>query len=512
MERYPGFEVLSSLGRGATSEVFKARRSASGEMLALKVFLPVVMDDPECQSRLAEEVEILRTLRHANVVALYGQQSSADFSALELELVEGANLRAWLPAYEMPLLEPRVWLLAQIARGLGAAHELGILHRDLKPENILVSFAGHVKITDFGLARSITRVTMTRVGLLVGSLGYMAPEVVDGGKADPRSDIFSFGAIAYEVLSGAPAFVADVPQAMIRALSEGRYRPLRDACPLLAPELAKVIDACLERDPSRRPESIWTIEAALMNYLLKSGLSPYCQNLLATAHGQETRDAALRHALQIKHRTLKSRVGVLVEELKKHPTLQARQSLLFSAREMKTLFPEEPLAVESLVGLTRARWRRPVFSGQRAKAFAAAVALAVMIGCLPFAARLMRQGQMQSNGIVVAQTLSQEVPSVAPPQFPVAPTAPQVSVASLPSAPVVGAAERPDHGRIRFEIDADVEAFVNGKKVPREQINGFETLAGTQRIRLEKRGFLPIQNVVEVKPGETAVVKAGGGV
>src|SRR3569623_1620684 len=157
----------------------------------------------------------------------------------------------------MDLLEPKYWILAQIARGLGAAHELGILYRDLKLENILVSDAGQAKVTDYGLARSISRATLTRLGLLIGSLGYMAPEVINQDRPTIQSDIFSFGVVAYELLSGASPFHTETPQSLVRSISEGAITPIAQRVPHLPRENAELISACLSVDPIIRPANIW---------------------------------------------------------------------------------------------------------------------------------------------------------------------------------------------------------------------------------------------------------------
>ena len=198
------FEIIQSLGSGATAEVFKARNKETDSFVALKSFLNFVCQDTESLKRLRDEVQILKTFDHPNVVKMYGEHMLDSQLCLELELVEGHHLRDWMSMTRNPLIEVDLWILVQVARGLGAVHERGIIHRDLKPENILISHEGDVKLSDFGLAKELNRLTMTRLGLLVGSLGYMAPEVTEGEKSCIKSDLFSFGAIAYELLSGQP--------------------------------------------------------------------------------------------------------------------------------------------------------------------------------------------------------------------------------------------------------------------------------------------------------------------
>jgi len=219
------FKILESIGVGATSEVFKAKNLTNNKFVALKVFPAFISRDEDAVKRLNREAEILKHLNHQNIVQLYSYTLEQDKFFLELEFVEGGHLKKWIASYNIKLLEPRLWILVQIARGIGNAHEKGILHRDLKPENIIVSNKGVVKVADFGLAKSVSQITMSRVGSIIGSLGYMAPEVIEGEKSDIQADIFSFGAIAYEMLANKAPFEAETPQGVIRNIAEQKLFP-----------------------------------------------------------------------------------------------------------------------------------------------------------------------------------------------------------------------------------------------------------------------------------------------
>ena len=141
MPLFAGFVIDRLLGIGATAEVFSARNLSAGRDVALKIFSPIVSRDSELVERLRSEAEILGRLRHPNVVSTFGIQNRDGAFAIELELVDGVDLRRWVEKSQsqIPFAEPAMWILVQIARGLGAAHEIGALHRDLKPENILIS-------------------------------------------------------------------------------------------------------------------------------------------------------------------------------------------------------------------------------------------------------------------------------------------------------------------------------------------------------------------------------------
>ncbi|MGZ3723446.1 MAG: serine/threonine protein kinase [Bdellovibrionales bacterium] len=329
------YSILKSIGAGATSEVFKALNPRTDTIVALKLFHPVLMQDPELIERLRTEVEVLKTLRHPNVVGLQGEYYENGKYWLEIDFVDGGDLRKWLREYSQPLLEPKLFALVQIARGLGHAHEQAIIHRDLKPENILVSADGQVRITDFGLARSLERITVTRLGLLVGSLGYMAPEVINGGKATIQSDLFAFGVIAYEALTGKAPFQGESPQTLIRSICEGNYRPLREVAGRIPPQTADLIDRCLQVSPAARPNSIWEVEAEILNHLHSTGTLSICKALM------DVKSTSLPEALRRKYQSISERAAGIIS--KDELTAESKREILFLASELKELFPGDPL-------------------------------------------------------------------------------------------------------------------------------------------------------------------------
>ena len=211
------YEIVSPLGVGGMGEVYRARDSRLGREVAIKVLPGSFSQDPERLRRFEQEARAASALNHPNILAIYdvGMHDAAPY--LVTELLEGATLRDRLSSGVLP---PRkgVECAVQIAQGLAAAHDKGIVHRDLKPDNVFICRDGRVKILDFGLAKLIAPesgdATVTHLGLenqteagvVMGTAGYMAPEQVRGEKADPRSDIFSFGAVLYEMLSGQRAW------------------------------------------------------------------------------------------------------------------------------------------------------------------------------------------------------------------------------------------------------------------------------------------------------------------
>src|SRR5271163_1056283 len=211
------YEIQCPLGAGGMGEVYRARDTRLGRDVALKIIPESFANEPDRLRRFEQEARAVAALNHPNILAIHdvGQHDGSPF--LVSELLDGANLRAVLDGGALP---PRKTIEygVQIAQGLAAAHEKGIVHRDLKPENIYVTKDGRIKILDFGLAKLAQQsgsddVTLTSpntaVGVVMGTASYMAPEQVRGEGADARTDIFSFGTVLYEMLSGLRAFRRD---------------------------------------------------------------------------------------------------------------------------------------------------------------------------------------------------------------------------------------------------------------------------------------------------------------
>src|ERR1700684_1170357 len=212
-------EIHSPLGAGGMGEVYRAHDTRLNREVAVKVLPESVSSDPERLRRFEQEARAAAALNHPNILAVYQMATHEGVSYMVTELLEGETLRERLRRGAIPLRNA-IDYGVQIARGLAAAHEKGIVHRDLKPENLFLTRDGRVKILDFGLAKLTqadpgTRTSLptathgTEAGVVMGTAGYMSPEQVRGMALDPRSDIFSFGAILYEMLYGKRAFHGD---------------------------------------------------------------------------------------------------------------------------------------------------------------------------------------------------------------------------------------------------------------------------------------------------------------
>ena len=267
--RVGAYEIVAKLGEGGMGEVYRARDVRLNRDVALKTLPVLLADDPDRLQRFKREAHVLASLNHANIAAIYGLEDCAGTTALVLELVEGPTLADRIAQGPMPMDE--AWPIArQIAEALEAAHEQGIIHRDLKPANIKVRPDGTVKVLDFGLAKAlqptamsgsvamsptITSPAMTQMGIILGTAAYMSPEQAKARAVDKRSDIWAFGAVFYEMLSGTRAFSGDdIPDVLASVLRQDiDWNALPPSVP--AP-VRRLIARCLERDEKRRLRDI----------------------------------------------------------------------------------------------------------------------------------------------------------------------------------------------------------------------------------------------------------------
>jgi formylglycine-generating enzyme required for sulfatase activity/dienelactone hydrolase len=255
-------------------EVFRARDTRLGRDVAVKVLPDDISTDPRALARFESEARAVAALSHPNILALYdvGKVNGVHFAVTEL--LEGVTLRDRLEAGPIPETQA-VDYAFQIAKGLSAAHEKGIVHRDLKPENLFVMKDGHLKILDFGLARQIalsadaddtkspTLARPTEPGVILGTISYMSPEQVRGLPVDHRSDIFSFGTILYELLSGKKAFSKHTASDTMAAIIRDEPPDLSKSGRNISPALVRIVRHCLEKDHDNRFQSATEIHAEL---------------------------------------------------------------------------------------------------------------------------------------------------------------------------------------------------------------------------------------------------------
>ncbi len=270
------YEILSPLGAGGMGEVFRARDTKLNRDVAIKVLPSAFAQDSERVARLRREAQLLASLNHPNIAAIHGLEESEGVVALALELVEGEDLAERLTRGAIPVDEA-VAIAKQIAEGLEAAHEKGIVHRDLKTSNLKLTKDGTIKILDFGLAKayggeaqaaselsqSPTRSRqMTEAGVIFGTAAYMSPEQARGGTVDKRADIWAFGVVLFEMLTGKRLFtgetVSDTLAAVLR--QEIDWKALPASTPL---GLRHLLERCLNRDAKKRLRDIGEARIAL---------------------------------------------------------------------------------------------------------------------------------------------------------------------------------------------------------------------------------------------------------
>ena len=264
-DRLGPYEITAALGAGGMGEVYRARDTRLNRGVAVKVLPPSFAGDSERTRRFAFEARAASALNHPNILSVFDIGTHEGRPYLVFELLEGQTLRAWLDRERLPLARA-VDFARQIAAGLAAVHRQGMTHRDIKPENLFVTADGRVKILDFGLARRAASeavtvagtsglTPLTGAGELLGTPGYMSPEQVRGGPTDAQSDIFSFGAVLYEMVGGVRAFKGDSAVQTMHAILEEDPPALPAPALRALPELEWIVGRCLEKEPEARFQS-----------------------------------------------------------------------------------------------------------------------------------------------------------------------------------------------------------------------------------------------------------------
>ena len=257
------YTIVSKIGEGGMGEVYRARDAKLGRDVAIKVLPAALSENADRLNRFEQEAQAAGALNHPNILSIYHIGTHEGAPYIVSELLEGETLRERMASGALPQRKATDYAL-QIAKGLAAAHEKGIVHRDIKPDNVFITDDGRVKILDFGLAKLTaidgaqaqtdvpTRKVNTDPGTVMGTMGYMSPEQLKGQPADHRSDIFSFGAILYEMLSGKRAFRGDSMAETMSAILREDPPDLSETNKTVSPALERVVRHCLEKNPAER--------------------------------------------------------------------------------------------------------------------------------------------------------------------------------------------------------------------------------------------------------------------
>ncbi|MDQ6666426.1 MAG: serine/threonine-protein kinase, partial [Acidobacteriota bacterium] len=287
------YRIVEKLGDGGMGVVWKARDTRLNRFVALK-FLPAAMTgDPERKRRFAQEARAASALNHPNIVTIYeiDQVDGADF--ISMEFVPGKALDQLIPRKGLRLNDALQYAI-QAADALAAAHAAGIVHRDLKPANIMAGGNGGVKVLDFGLAKLTEQLgasefartetlarPQTKEGVIAGTISYMSPEQAEGKKVDARTDIFSFGAVLYEMITGRRAFAGDSMASVLSAVLRDQPKPAAEIAHDVPRELDRIVTRCLQKDPNRRYQHAGDLKIDLQHVTEEpaAGGSPVAQSM-----------------------------------------------------------------------------------------------------------------------------------------------------------------------------------------------------------------------------------------
>ena len=268
------YRIVSKIGAGGMGEVYRARDTRLDREVAIKLLSSEVSKDADRLMRFEQEARATSALNHPNILTVHDIGEHEGTPYIVSELLDGEELRHLLDQGSIPVRKV-VDYAQQIVSGLTAAHEKGVIHRDLKPENLFITKSDRVKILDFGLAKlrattveasgteDATRRAITNPGVVMGTVGYMSPEQVRGQLTDHRSDIFSFGAILHEMISGRRAFRRDNMAETMSAILKEEPEDLTESNPNISPSLERIVRRCLEKKAERRFQSTSDLGFAL---------------------------------------------------------------------------------------------------------------------------------------------------------------------------------------------------------------------------------------------------------
>ena len=256
------YKILERLGEGGMGVVYKAHNEKLGRNAALKFLTPGLSTNDVAKARFAIEAKAASALDHPNICAIYDiDQTESGQIYIAMAYYDGESLKAKVARGPLPLDEALDYAV-QMAEGLSKAHSEGIVHRDVKPANVMVTTEGVVKLVDFGVAK-MGDAALTQAGTTVGTMAYMSPEQLQGGESDHRGDIWAFGCVMHEMLSGERPFVGAYPQAVAYAIINGDRTPLTESHPHIPEALERIVSKCLDRDLTKRYDSTAAVFADL---------------------------------------------------------------------------------------------------------------------------------------------------------------------------------------------------------------------------------------------------------
>jgi hypothetical protein len=368
------YQILARLGVGGMGEVYKARDTRLNRFVAMKVLPAAMSADPERRRRFVQEAQAASALNHPNIITIYDIVDDGDAQFMVVEYLAGKTLFELIPKEGLPVPQA-VLYAAQVAEALNAAHAAGIIHRDLKPSNVMVTNGGLVKLLDFGLAKHFvaeagdynqTATTLdaplTVEGAVMGTVNYMSPEQAEGRRVDARSDIFSFGTVLYEMLTGQHAFEGASTVSTLTAVLRDDVRPIAELRPNMPSDLERIVDTCLKKDPAQRYQSMLEIlvDLAPLKHQADSGVL-YDVPTMVTQRGIGAPPAAARRSRTLaigvaSFLLLVAAIGGGYWWVTRHVSAPPAAQVVAS--------PDTPLTNDSILEMTQAKVSPDVIIGQ----------------------------------------------------------------------------------------------------------------------------------------------------
>jgi eukaryotic-like serine/threonine-protein kinase len=478
------YEILGVLGRGGMGMVYRAHDRRLDEIVAIKVLRPDFAGDPKMAERFRSEIKLARKVRHKNVCTIHDYGEDRGLLYISMELIEGVDLKHKLKADGAVPTEEAYAIAVQIAQGLQAVHDAGIVHRDLKTPNIMLDASGTARLMDFGIAKRVGEGTATATGQIVGTPEYMSPEQAQGHKVDYRSDLYALGVVIYEIFTGHVPFRGDTPiSTILKHLNDPPHLEIA----ALSPALRLVLKRCLAKDPVQRYASAADIADAL----------------------RQARSPSLRQQ-PVSTDVLQAPTRVL--SAAPSPRGPARPMLLMGL-VAGLLALAIALAIALGFQLMGGGAVAPSPSAGPREALASPVARALPSAALPSAEPSLAPASPLASPpsrspVPVPSPVPSPRPSLRPQMAAAATQRPPVAAAAVPAAPVttVPATAPPEPGQLQIAVKPWGEVSVDGRVVGTTPLDRISLPAGTHRVRVRHPGFPAWESDVLVKPGETSKV------